>query len=75
MHGHTPGTNMVFLMTKMIGFFADKILCQVSIWHIALTILRMGEYRRENAKHLLHSSWGRGRVNLKFYTYLAEDIN
>ena len=33
----------------------------------------MGEYRTLST--FLHSSWGRGRVNLIFWTDLAEDIN
>ena len=38
MHGHTPGTNTVLLITNMIGFVNDEKFSQVSIWHIALYI-------------------------------------
>ena len=37
-HSHTPGTNTVLLITKMIGFVADEKFSQVSIWHIPLYI-------------------------------------
>ena len=34
MHGHTPLTNTVLLITKMIGFVANQNVSQVSIWQI-----------------------------------------
>ena len=33
MHGHTPGTNTVLLIAKMIGFVADEILSGVHMVH------------------------------------------
>ena len=35
----------------------------------------MGEYRIENAKHVLHISWGKGRVNLIFLSDIDGDMS
>ena len=42
MHGHTPGTNTVLLITKMIGFVADEKFSQVSI--LAHSIIHLYAY-------------------------------
>ena len=34
MHGHTPGTNTLLLIAKMIDFVGNLNFSQISIWHI-----------------------------------------
>ena len=49
-HGHTPGTNTVLLITKMIGFVAEKILPSA---HMAHSIIHLYVHFNVSVKGLV----------------------